>query len=309
MRPGPSPELEVHGDQPRELTPIHGVLYPNRPGVGITLAFVRQLAAGELQDAHWGATTRTPFWGHRAVCPVSHEPIARSFANLAVSGAAHRLEQHASKSAPRALPSAKHTGGSTLPSLRSCLSFPGRPPTQPVGSCRLSRGSRDPTSDELACQLDLTAERVRELRRVAREPLSLEQPSGDKGESQLGDFIEDTEAPGAAEIAAVGLLRNQLAGVLGSLTDREAEVIGLRYGLSNGQPSTLDEIGEIYGVTRERNPADRSQGPGQTSPSHPFAGLVGLPGLTTTNPLNRPATLAARRQRPRHHPNASPATG
>jgi len=110
----------------------------------------------------------------------------------------------------------------------------------------------DPTTDELAHELDSTPERVIEIQRQLREPLSLEQPIDAGGEAQLSEFIEDTHAEVAFDAAAFALLRRQLNCVLATLTEREANIIRLRFGLSDSRPCTLGEIGAIYGVTRER---------------------------------------------------------
>jgi len=111
---------------------------------------------------------------------------------------------------------------------------------------------RDPTADELARELDIRPERVLELQRHDRDPLSLEQPIGAEGDAQLGDFIDDSQAEVAFDTAAFTLLRGHLADVLNTLTEREANVIRLRYGLIDGHPCTLGEVGQIYGVSRER---------------------------------------------------------
>jgi RNA polymerase primary sigma factor len=111
---------------------------------------------------------------------------------------------------------------------------------------------REPTAEELARELDITPERVLELKRHAREPLSLEQPVGAEGDGQFGDFIADAQALVAFDEAAFMLLREQLDAVLATLTEREAGVIRLRFGLTDRDPCTLDEIGQVYGVTRER---------------------------------------------------------
>ncbi|PZS01924.1 MAG: RNA polymerase subunit sigma [Pseudonocardiales bacterium] len=111
---------------------------------------------------------------------------------------------------------------------------------------------RDATSAELAAELDLTVERIEELGRHARDLLSLDQTVGDDGESRLGEFIEDTEAPMAEESVVFGLMRSQLDDVLGTLDQREQQVVRLRYGLDDGRPRTLDEIGREFGLSRER---------------------------------------------------------
>ncbi len=111
---------------------------------------------------------------------------------------------------------------------------------------------REPTPEELASELDITPDKVRELQHYAREPISLDQTIGDEGNSQLGDFIEDTEAIVAIDAVSATLLQDQLQSVLATLTEREAGIVRLRYGLTDGQPRTLEQIGQIYGVTRER---------------------------------------------------------
>jgi RNA polymerase primary sigma factor len=111
---------------------------------------------------------------------------------------------------------------------------------------------REPTPEELAKELDITPEKVLEIQQYAREPISLDQTIGDEGDSQLGDFIEDSEAVVAVDAVSFGMMQEQLSGVLQTLTEREAGVVRMRFGLSDGQPRTLDEIGQVYGVTRER---------------------------------------------------------
>jgi RNA polymerase primary sigma factor len=111
---------------------------------------------------------------------------------------------------------------------------------------------REPTADELATELDMTPDKVVEIQGYAREPVSLEQNVGDEGDSQLGDFIEDADAPIAAEVVSFALLQRELDSVLKTLPEREAAVVALRFGLTDGQPRTLDEIGKEFGLTRER---------------------------------------------------------
>jgi RNA polymerase primary sigma factor len=111
---------------------------------------------------------------------------------------------------------------------------------------------REPTPEELGKELDITPEKVLEIQQYAREPISLDQTLGDEGDSHLGDFIEDSEAVVAVDAVAFTLLRDQLRSVLSTLSEREAGVVRLRFGLTDGQPRTLDEIGQVYGVTRER---------------------------------------------------------
>ena len=111
---------------------------------------------------------------------------------------------------------------------------------------------REPTPEELAKELDMTPEKVVEIQGYAREPVSLETTIGDDQDSSLGDFIEDADAPVAAEVVSYGLMQEQLGEVLRTLTDREAAVVKMRFGLVDGQPRTLDEIGREFGLTRER---------------------------------------------------------
>ncbi len=111
---------------------------------------------------------------------------------------------------------------------------------------------REPTPEELAKEMDITPDKVLEIQQYAREPISLDQTIGDEGDSQLGDFIEDSEAVVAVDAVSFTLLQDQLTSVLQTLSEREAGVVRLRFGLTDGQPRTLDEIGQVYGVTRER---------------------------------------------------------
>jgi RNA polymerase primary sigma factor len=111
---------------------------------------------------------------------------------------------------------------------------------------------REPTLEEVATQMDITPEKVREIQQYAREPLSLDTTIGEDGDSHFGDLIEDGQAVVALESVSVALLRDQLQSVLATLSDREAGIVRLRFGLTDGQPRTLDQIGQIYGITRER---------------------------------------------------------
>jgi RNA polymerase primary sigma factor len=111
---------------------------------------------------------------------------------------------------------------------------------------------REPTPDELAAGLDMTPERLAEVQKYGREPVSLHTPLGEDGDSEFGDLIEDSEAIQPGEAASSTLLQEQLHCVLGTLSEREAGVVSMRFGLTGGQPKTLDEIGKVYGVTRER---------------------------------------------------------
>jgi RNA polymerase primary sigma factor len=111
---------------------------------------------------------------------------------------------------------------------------------------------REATADELAAAMDLTPERLVEIQRYGREPVSLDEAVGAEGDTRLGDLIEDTAAVGADDALASTFLQAELQTVLSTLSEREAGVIGLRFGLADGRPRTLDEIGEVYGVSRER---------------------------------------------------------
>ena len=111
---------------------------------------------------------------------------------------------------------------------------------------------REPTPEELAKELDMTPEKVVEVQKYGREPISLHTPLGEDGDSEFGDLIEDSEAIVPSDAVSFTLLQEQLDGVLDTLSDREAGVVKMRFGLTDGQPKTLDEIGKVYGVTRER---------------------------------------------------------
>ncbi|MDH4353180.1 MAG: RNA polymerase sigma factor, partial [Actinomycetota bacterium] len=111
---------------------------------------------------------------------------------------------------------------------------------------------REPTPEELAKELDMTPEKVVEVQKYGREPISLHTPLGEEGDSEFGDLIEDSEAVVPADAVSFTLLQEQLHAVLDTLSAREAGVVSMRFGLTDGQPKTLDEIGKVYGVTRER---------------------------------------------------------
>jgi RNA polymerase primary sigma factor len=111
---------------------------------------------------------------------------------------------------------------------------------------------REPTPEELARELDMTPEKVVEVQKYGREPISLHTPLGEEGDSEFGDLIEDSEAIVPSDAVSFTLLQEQLESVLETLSDREAGVVRMRFGLTDGQPKTLDEIGKVYGVTRER---------------------------------------------------------
>ena len=111
---------------------------------------------------------------------------------------------------------------------------------------------REPTPEELAKELDMTPEKVVEVQKYGREPISLHTPLGEDGDCEFGDLIEDSEAIVPADAVSFTLLQEQLHAVLDTLSEREAGVVSMRFGLTDGQPKTLDEIGKVYGVTRER---------------------------------------------------------
>ena len=121
-----------------------------------------------------------------------------------------------------------------------------------VSSQLLHKNGHEPTAEEIADELDMPVEKVREIIRVAQEPVSLETPIGEEEDSHLGDFIQDDEAPAPAEVASHTLLREQLSDVLSTLTEREEKVLRLRFGLEDGRSRPLDEVGKEFNVTRER---------------------------------------------------------
>lgn len=116
----------------------------------------------------------------------------------------------------------------------------------------LQKHGREPTPEEIAAEMDVSEERVREIMKIAQEPVSLETPIGEEEDSHLGDFIEDHDAPAPADAASFMLLKEQLAEVLSTLTDREKKVLKLRFGLEDGKARTLEEVGKSFNVTRER---------------------------------------------------------
>lgn len=111
---------------------------------------------------------------------------------------------------------------------------------------------REPLPEEIAAEMDISVERVREIQKISQEPVSLETPIGEEEDSHLGDFIEDQDAPAPAEAASFRLLKEQLEEVLETLTPREEKVLRLRFGLDDGRARTLEEVGHVFGVTRER---------------------------------------------------------
>lgn len=116
----------------------------------------------------------------------------------------------------------------------------------------VQRLGREPSVEEIAAEMEIASDRVEEIQRIAQEPVSLETPIGEEEDSQLGDFLEDKEMPSPEEAAASQILREQLDGMLDDLTEREREVLRLRFGLENGHAHTLEEVGRRFGVTRER---------------------------------------------------------
>ncbi|MBR2465789.1 MAG: RNA polymerase sigma factor RpoD [Clostridia bacterium] len=111
---------------------------------------------------------------------------------------------------------------------------------------------REPTTDEIAEKLDMTPEKVREIMKIAQDPVSLETPIGEEEDSHLGDFVEDNDSPAPSDSASYSLLREQLCNILHTLTPREEQVIKLRFGLEDGRPRTLEEVGKKFDITRER---------------------------------------------------------
>ena len=121
-----------------------------------------------------------------------------------------------------------------------------------VSNQLLHKNGHEPTADEIAKELDMPVDKVREIMRVAQEPVSLETPIGEEEDSHLGDFIPDDDAPAPAEAASHTLLKEQLSDVLQTLTPREEKVLRLRFGLEDGRSRTLEEVGKEFNVTRER---------------------------------------------------------
>ena len=121
-----------------------------------------------------------------------------------------------------------------------------------VSSQLLHKNGHEPSVDEIADELNMPVDRVREIIRISQDPVSLETPIGEEEDSHLGDFIPDELAPAPAEVASLSLLKEQLDDVLGTLTEREEKVLRLRFGLEDGRPRTLEEVGQRFQVTRER---------------------------------------------------------
>ena len=111
---------------------------------------------------------------------------------------------------------------------------------------------REPTPEEIGVEMGISVEKVREIQKIAQEPVSLETPIGEEEDSHLGDFIPDEDVPAPAEAAAFSMLKEQLVEVLDTLTDREQKVLKLRFGLEDGRARTLEEVGKEFDVTRER---------------------------------------------------------
>lgn len=121
-----------------------------------------------------------------------------------------------------------------------------------ISSQLLHKNGHDPSPEEIALELDMPVERVREIMRIAQDPVSLETPIGEEEDSHLGDFIQDEDSPAPAEAASLILLKEQLGEVLATLTEREEKVLRLRFGLEDGRSRTLEEVGKEFNVTRER---------------------------------------------------------
>ena len=164
---------------------------------------------------------------------------------------------------------------------------------------------REPTPDELAIELDMTPEKVIEVQKYGREPISLHTPLGEDGDSEFGDLIEDSEAIQPGEAVSFTLLQEQLHSVLGTLSEREADVVSMRYGLADGQPMTLDEIGKVYGVTRERIRQIESKTMFETPAYVPIRHAPRLPGLTSSSRTIQVARPAHSVTRAAHRPERS----
>jgi RNA polymerase primary sigma factor len=121
-----------------------------------------------------------------------------------------------------------------------------------VSRLLLQEYGREPTPEEIAVKMGIGVDRVREIQKIAQDPVSLETPIGEEDDSHLGDFIEDDNAAAPSDAAAFTMLKEQLIGVLDTLTPREEKVLRLRYGIDDGRPRTLEEVGKEFNVTRER---------------------------------------------------------
>ena len=150
---------------------------------------------------------------------------------------------------------------------------------------------REPTPEEIGKEMGLPAERVREIQKISQEPVSLETPIGEEEDSQLGDFIEDDAAVVPPDAASFSMLQEQLSKVLDGLAERERKVISLRFGLEDGHPRTLEEVGREFGVTRERIRQIESKTLSQAASSFPLQQAEGLPGRLTETRVERPAFL------------------
>jgi len=116
----------------------------------------------------------------------------------------------------------------------------------------LQEKGREPTPEEIAEEMDISADKVSEIKKIAQESVSLDTPIGEEEDSSLGDFIEDTKTPEPSSTVSKNLLKEQLDSVLDTLTDREKRILELRFGIEDGRPRTLEEVGKEFGVTRER---------------------------------------------------------
>ena len=121
-----------------------------------------------------------------------------------------------------------------------------------VSRLLLQQLGREPTPEEIAKEMGISEERVIEIQKIAQDPVSLETPIGEEEDSHLGDFIEDEQATAPTDVVAFSMLKEQLIGVLDTLTPREEKVLRLRYGIDDGRPRTLEEVGKEFNVTRER---------------------------------------------------------
>ena len=138
---------------------------------------------------------------------------------------------------------------------------------------------REPTPDEIGKVMGISAEKVREIQKVSQEPVSLETPIGEEEDSHLGDFIEDSDAVVPVDAASFILLQEQLESVLHTLSEREKKVIQLRFGLVDGHPRTLEEVGREFGVTRERIRQIEIEDPVEAPAPEPLAEAPRLPGV------------------------------
>ena len=158
---------------------------------------------------------------------------------------------------------------------------------------------REPTPEELAKELDMTPEKVVEVQKYGREPISLHTPLGEDGDSEFGDLIEDSEAVVPADAVSFTLLQEQLHSVLDTLSEREAGVVSMRFGLTDGQPKTLDEIGKVYGVTRERirqiesKTMSKLRHPSRSPGAARLPRLTGIPATTRGPSDVRPRAFSA----------------